>query len=82
MNAEAWATFEALVREFYELREVYRCRKAQGTLGREVEDRMIQMLNGMEVRIDRLRSGDELSRARKSSDHRKPPIEKTWRIAQ
>ena len=64
MNTREWESFESSVRHFCELREEYRRRKDAGTLGTEVEDRMIQSLNGLEIEIERMKSRNELARAR------------------
>lgn len=64
MNAREWSDFEANVRSFCEMRAEYRRRKESGSLGAELEDCMIQALNGLELEIDRMKSGNEIAQAR------------------
>lgn len=66
MTAADWRVFERAVVSFCELRAEYRRRKAEGTLGTALEQRMIQDLNALEIHIERIRSGNELELARKA----------------
>lgn len=64
MNVQEWQALEAAVRQFCELRAEYRRRKEAGSLGAELDGRMIQALNALEVEIERMKSPNELARAR------------------
>ena len=64
MNAQEWEAFESVARQFCELRAEYNRRKAAGTLGGELGNRMVQTLNALELEIDRMKSRNELARAR------------------
>jgi len=77
MTAADWRTFERAVVSFCELRAEYRRRKAEGTLGTALEQRMIQDLNALEIHIERIRSGNELELARKAE-----PAQATQNIQQ
>lgn len=75
MNSKEWSDFEMNVRSFCEMRAEYRRRKDSGSLGAELEDRMIQALNGLELEIDRMKSGNEIACARMR--HASSPSSKT-----
>jgi hypothetical protein len=64
MKSKEWSAFELNVRSFCEMRAEYRRRKETGSLGAELEGRMIQALNGLELEIDRMKSGNEIAQAR------------------
>lgn len=66
MSAQEWHTLENAVVEFCELRAEYRRRKEAGTLGGDLEQRMIQDLNALEVHIERLKLRDEVGLVRAS----------------
>ncbi|GMV83759.1 MAG: hypothetical protein AMXMBFR7_49430 [Planctomycetota bacterium] len=64
MNPEEYDRFEALARAYCELRAEYRRRKAADSLGHELEQRMVQTLNAIDLKIERMKSADELDRLR------------------
>lgn len=82
MNAQDWAEFEAAVRRFCELRSEYRRRKELGTTGSELDGRMVQALNALELDIERMRAGNELDLARRKQPARKPASVRALRAAQ
>lgn len=73
MSEHEWTTFERAAIAFCELRAEYRRRKAVGTLGAELEDRMVQELNAIDLHLERLKRGNELELARAGQARRRKP---------
>ena len=64
MSLEECQKFEALARAFCELRAEYRRRKENGSLGQDLDARMRQALNALDLRLDRLKNRNELAQIR------------------
>ncbi|MCW8132131.1 MAG: hypothetical protein KIS92_17425 [Planctomycetota bacterium] len=81
LSAEQWRELEVLARRFCETRMEYRRRKEAGTLGMELEQRMIQMLNEMDLQIERIKSGNEIERHRNGRPRERKASGAVWRTA-
>ncbi|MBE7461930.1 MAG: hypothetical protein HS116_00430 [Planctomycetes bacterium] len=64
MNPDEYDRFEALARTYCELRAEYRRRKDDNSLGHELEQHMVQTLSAIDLKIQRMKSADELERLR------------------
>lgn len=81
LSAEQWRELEDLVRRFCETRMEYRRRKEAGTLGVDLDQRMIQMLNEMDLQIERIKSGNEIERHRRRQPRERKTSGAVWRTA-